>query len=144
MKQTNMVSENYNGQKSPLTEKHSDMIEKDYKPKKEFIDIELKRHNDDNMELYRYHFLRNDLPINNSEMNSLEDMMMKMRINSRISNSESIGKQKNIRTGFKRNIFRDKKIVQVEIVKDENNEIDSTDIEKIFVSGINDNVEIGF
>jgi hypothetical protein len=25
-----MVSENYNGQKSPLTEKHSDMIEKAY------------------------------------------------------------------------------------------------------------------
>jgi hypothetical protein len=85
-----------------------------------------------------------NFPINNSKMDSFETMMMRMRINSRISNSESTGIQINIRTGFKRNIFRDKKIVQVEIVKDENNEIDSTDIEKIFVSGINDNVEIGF
>ncbi len=44
------------------------MIEKAFISKKEFIDIELQRHNDDNMEMYRYQFSRNDnnFPINSS------------------------------------------------------------------------------
>ncbi len=50
--------ENDNGQKSPLSEKHSNMIEKAYKSKEKFIDIELRRHDDDDMEMYRYQFSR--------------------------------------------------------------------------------------
>jgi hypothetical protein len=160
MKQTNVVSgyvheisnkvpmvskyqwsfENDNGQKSPLSEKHSGMIEKAYKSKDKFIDIELRRHNDDNMEMYRYQFSRND---NNSAVNNGKiDTMMKIRMNSRISNSESIGIQINMRTGFRRNIFRDEKIVQAEILEDENTHIESKDILKIFISGIENNANI--
>ena len=133
---------NDNGQKSPLSEKHSSMIEKAYISNKEFIDIELRRHNDDNMETYRYQFSRNNFPINSSKKDSFEDMMMKMRINSRISNSERFGIQINIRTGFKRNIFRDEKIVQADILEDENTHLESKDILKIFVSGIENNANI--
>jgi hypothetical protein len=137
--------ENDNGQKSPLSEKHSGMIEKAYKSKEEFIDIELRRHDDDKMEMYRYQFSRNNnnFPINSSKMESFETMMMKMRINSRNSNTESIGIQINMRTGFKRNIFRDEKMVKADILEDENAHLESKDIVKIFVSGIENNVESG-
>jgi hypothetical protein len=134
--------ENDNGQKSPLSEKHSNMIEKAYKSKEKFIDIELRRHDDDDMEMYRYQFSRKNFPINNSKMDSFETMMMRMRINSRISNSESTGIQINMRTGFKRNIFRDEKIVQADILEDENTHLESKDILKIFISGIENNANI--
>jgi hypothetical protein len=83
-----------------------------------------------------------NFPINNSKMDSFETMMMRMRINSRISNSESTGIQINMRTGFKRNIFRDEQIVQADILEDENTHLESKDILKIFVSGIKNNANI--
>ena len=134
--------ENDSDQKSPLSEKHSAIIEKAYKSKEKFIDIELRRHDDDKMETYRYQFCKENTRIGNRYTDNFENMLARIRINPNLSDFESIGTQINLRTGFKRKLFRDEKEVKAEILEVENTQLESRDVMKIFISGIGNNADI--
>ena len=113
----------------PLSENQSQEIEEAYKSKKDFIDIELRRHDNGNFEVYRYQFFKNNQEPISSRcffcLNSNDE-------------SESIGKQINKRTGFKRNIFRI--TVKADIIEDEKIEEETNEVVKIFISGMETNV----
>jgi hypothetical protein len=125
-------------QKSPVSLIHSERIEKAFTNGEKLIQIKMKRHNNDEDEIYEYIFERDKAEIEKY----IERVETRFRDKNLYKNLSACGIQRNTRTNFPRFIFRDPITTKATVeYPSEGDDCSEQNLIKIFLSGEKENVD---